>query len=115
MTKTARTQGQTVTYYKDPFKLVPISQLAEIGDKMIRNAILTANEFRQIIGFRPSEEPGSDKLINPNMPEATQPSAIEPSRSPKSVAMEAKVLDLISSRPNASPRELKQIEASPTT
>lgn len=115
LTKTARTQGQTVTYYKDPFKLVPISQLAEIGDKMIRNAILTANEFRQIIGFRPSEEPGSDKLINPNMPEATQPSAIEPSRSPKSVAMEAKVLDLISSRPNATPRELKQLEASPTT
>ena len=76
LTKTARTQGQSVEFLRDPFKLVPISQLAEIGDKMLRNAILTANEFRGIIGFRPVEDPGADKLINPNMPDAAQPSAL---------------------------------------
>lgn len=76
LTKTARTQGQSVEFTRDPFKLVPISQIADIGDKMIRNAILTANEFRGIIGFRPVEDPGADKLINPNMPDAAQPSAL---------------------------------------
>lgn len=76
LTKTARTQGQSVVFSNDPFKLVPISQLADIGDKMIRNAILTANEFRGIIGFRPLDEPGADKLINPNMPDSAQPSAV---------------------------------------
>lgn len=70
LTKTARTQGQSIEFSRDPFKLVPISQLAEIGDKMLRNAILTANEFRGIIGFRPIDDPTADKLTNPNIPDA---------------------------------------------
>lgn len=70
LTKTARTQGQSIDFARDPFKLVPISQLATLGDTLLRNAILTANEFRQIIGFRPSGEATADKLTNPNMPDA---------------------------------------------
>jgi hypothetical protein len=69
LTKTARTQGQAIEFSRDPFKLVPISQLSEIGDKMLRNAILTANEFRGILGFRPMDDPNADKLTNPNMPD----------------------------------------------
>lgn len=69
LTKTARTQGQSIEFSRDPFKLVPISQLSEIGDKMLRNAILTANEFRGILGFRPMDDPNADKLTNPNMPD----------------------------------------------
>lgn len=68
LTKTARTQGQSIEFIRDPFKLVPISQLAEIGDKMLRNAILTANEFRGLIGFTPVSDPTADQLANPNMP-----------------------------------------------
>lgn len=82
LTKTARTQGQTVTYQMDPFKLVPISKLSEIGDKMLRNAILTANEFRGIIGYRPMNDENADKLTNPNLPDPIAPAgavaAIEP-------------------------------------
>lgn len=115
LTKTARTQGQSVEFLRDPFKLVPISQLAEIGDKMLRNAILTANEFRGIIGFRPIDEPGADKLINPNMPDAAQPSAIEPPRSPKSVAAEESVQELVATRGNVPANNLKQLEGVPST
>ena len=85
LTKTARTQGQAISYQLDPFKLVPISQLAEIGDKMLRNAILTANEFRGIIGYRPMKDANADKLTNPNMPDPVAPSgaaAIEPPAEP---------------------------------
>jgi hypothetical protein len=115
LTKTARTQGQSLQFLSDPFKLVPIEQLAEIGDKMIRNAILTANEFRGIIGFRPLDQPGADKLVNPNMPDSAQPSAIESpkSPSPKAVAMEARVQELLAIRDTPA-RELKQLEAART-
>ena len=68
VTKTGRTQGQVVDFARDPFKLVPISQLAEIADKFTRNEILSSNEFRGIIGYRPAEDPNADKLINSNMP-----------------------------------------------
>ena len=68
VTKTARTQGQAIDFARDPFKLVPISQLAEIADKFTRNEILSANEVRGVIGFMPSEDPKADKLINSNMP-----------------------------------------------
>lgn len=68
VTKTARTQGQTIDFMIDPFKFVPVSQLAEIGDKFTRNEILTSNEFRAILGFRPAKDPNADKLINSNMP-----------------------------------------------
>lgn len=69
LTKTARTQRQTIMYFRDPFKLVPIEQIAEIADKFARNEILASNEIRQAIGVKPSTEPKADKLINANMPQ----------------------------------------------
>lgn len=68
LTKTARTQGQTVTFFRDPFRLVPISNLADVADKFTRNAIMSSNEFRQVIGRKPSDDPNADALINKNMP-----------------------------------------------
>lgn len=69
LTKTARTQGQSIEFYRDPFQLIPVANLAEIGDKFIRNEIMTANEVRGLIGLKPSTEPGADQLKNPNMPQ----------------------------------------------
>lgn len=69
LTKTARTQGQSIMCFRDPFKLVPMETIAEIADKFTRNEILTANEIRQGIGFKPSGDPKADKLINSNMPQ----------------------------------------------
>ena len=67
LTPTARTQGQTVYFFKDPFKLVPVSQIAEIADKFTRNEILTSNEIRQILGIKPSGDPNADQLRNKNL------------------------------------------------
>lgn len=67
LTKTARTQGQTIAFFRDPFKLVPVNNLAEIADKFTRNEIMTSNEFRQIVGLRPSDDPKADQLINSNL------------------------------------------------
>lgn len=67
LSKTARTQGQTIMSFRDPFKLVPINNIAEIADKFTRNEILTSNEIRQIIGFKPSEDPKADQLVNSNI------------------------------------------------
>ena len=72
LSKTARTQGQTIMAFRDPFKLVPINNIAEIADKFTRNEILTSNEIRQIIGFKPSDDPKADKLINRNISQAKQ-------------------------------------------
>jgi len=72
LTKTARTQGQRIMYFRDYFKLVPISGeggMADIADKFTRNEILSSNEVRQIVGFKPSQEPKADQLINSNMPQ----------------------------------------------
>ena len=71
LTKTARTQKRTIMFFRDPFKLVPVSQLAEIADKMTRNEIMTSNEIRQIVGMRPSKDPSADELRNKNL---SQPS-----------------------------------------
>lgn len=68
LSRTARTQGQAIDYRTDPFRLVPLSQLAELGDKLLRNKILSANEFRAVIGYRPMRDGVSDTLSNPNMP-----------------------------------------------
>jgi hypothetical protein len=68
ITKTGRTQGQTMMYFRDPFKLVPIANIAEIADKFSRNKILTGNEIRSAIGYKPSDDPSADKLENSNMP-----------------------------------------------
>jgi Phage portal protein len=70
LTKTARTQKQTVLFFRDPFRLVPVENIAEIADKFTRNEIMTSNEFRQIIGLAPSKDPKADQLINSNMPVA---------------------------------------------
>lgn len=67
LTKTAISQNQTIKFYNDPFKLVPVSQIAEMADKMTRNEIMTSNEFRQAIGMRPSKEPSADELRNKNL------------------------------------------------
>ena len=65
-------QRQRIRYFRDPFKLVPVANLAEITDKFSRNEILTANEIRGILGFRPSKDPKADQLVNSNMPQPTQ-------------------------------------------
>ena len=69
LTKTARSQGQSIMYFKDPFKLVPVSQIAEIADKFTRNEILSSNEIRQIIAMKPVDDPNADRLHNSNMPD----------------------------------------------
>lgn len=75
LTKTARTQGQSIMFFRDPFKLVPVNDIAEIADKFTRNEILTSNEVRQIIGMKPSEDPKADELNNSNLrqPEYEEP------------------------------------------
>lgn len=70
LTKTARSQKQSVVYFRDPFKLVPISEIAEIADKMTRNEILSSNEVRSIVGFKPAKDPKADQLRNSNMPQS---------------------------------------------
>jgi hypothetical protein len=67
LTKTARAQGHSVMYFRDPFKLAPIKDLAELADKFTRNEILTSNEFRGVIGMRPAKDPKADMLINSNL------------------------------------------------
>lgn len=70
LTKTARSQNQTIQFFRDPFRLVPVNDIAEIADKFTRNEILTSNEIRQIIGMKPSNDPKADKLINSNLNQA---------------------------------------------
>lgn len=74
LTITAKSQRQAIRFYKDPFKLVPVSQLAEIADKFTRNAIMTSNEFRSVIGMKPFDDPKANMLINHNL---NQPEEIE--------------------------------------
>lgn len=72
LTKTARTQGQSVMFFTDPFRITPVSQIAEIADKFTRNEILTSNEIRQIIGIKPSDDPKADELRNSNLNQEKQ-------------------------------------------
>lgn len=67
LTKTARSQRQTITFFRDPFRLVPVNDIAEIADKFTRNEIMTSNEIRQIVGMKPSDDPKADELINSNI------------------------------------------------
>jgi hypothetical protein len=69
LTRTARTQGQTILYFNEPFKLVPMQKMADIADKFSRNEILTPNEIRGFIGLKPSSDPNADILKNRNMPD----------------------------------------------
>ena len=70
LTPTAITQKQSVMFFRDPFKLVPIDNIAEIADKFTRNEIMTKNEFRQVIGMKPSDDPRADELRNSNISES---------------------------------------------
>lgn len=72
LTQTARTRGQSLLYIRDPFKLVPASKIADIADKFTRNAILSTNEMRGIIGFKPSADPQADELVNKNLNRSDQ-------------------------------------------
>lgn len=72
LTKTARSQRQSVMAFRDPFKLVPISEIAEIADKFTRNEIASSNDIRQAIGWKPSKDPKADQLLNSNMPHPAQ-------------------------------------------
>lgn len=72
LTKTARTQKQTIAFFRDPFKLVPVNEIAEIADKLTRNEIMSKNEFRQVIGMAPSKDPKADMLINSNISQSKE-------------------------------------------
>jgi hypothetical protein len=77
LTKTARSQGQSIEFFRDPFELVPVSSIAEIADKFTRNEILSSNEVRSLIGFKPVEDPKADQLLNKNLP-VQDPSLMQP-------------------------------------
>ena len=72
LTKTARSQRQSIAFFRDPFKLVPVADLAEIADKMTRNEIMTSNEIRQIIGMKPANDPKADELRNSNINQSNE-------------------------------------------
>lgn len=75
LTKTARSQNQSIMFFRDPFKLVPINDIAEIADKFTRNEIMTSNEIRQIVGMKPSDDPKADELRNSNISQSKEETA----------------------------------------
>lgn len=77
LTKTARSQKQAIRFFRDPFKLVPVAELAELADKLTRNEIATSNEIRQIIGMKPSDDPKADELRNKNLNQSAEAMAEE--------------------------------------
>ena len=79
LTKTARTQKQTIMFFRDPFKLVPVNDIAEIADKFTRNEIMTSNEIRQSIGMKPSSDPKADELRNSNISQPAEETNNQPS------------------------------------
>lgn len=83
LTKTAITQGQAIRFFRDPFALVPVSQIAEIADKFTRNEIMAPNEFRPVVGMRPVNDPEADELRNRNMPKVDPVVEEKPDPSPK--------------------------------
>lgn len=99
LTKTARTQGQSICYYQTPLKMIPISELANIADVLSRNQIATPNELRPAIGLKPSKEPQANQLLNSNMPTDKQvtsdPAAAPPPQiSPEEAALDKQIADL---------------------
>lgn len=77
LTKTARSQKQSILFFRDPFKLVPVNDLAEIADKFTRNEIMTSNEIRQIVGMKPSDDPKADELRNSNINQSNEEQALD--------------------------------------
>lgn len=84
LSKTARTQLQSIEYYRDPFQLVPVSAIAEIADKFTRNEVLSSNEVRGLIGFKPVKDPAADELRNKNLPIQEEPTGTSPEPNPMS-------------------------------
>ena len=81
LTKTARSQRQSIQFFRDPFKLVPINDIAEIADKFTRNEIMTSNEIRQIVGMKPSSDPKADELRNSNISQSKEEASKLPNKS----------------------------------
>lgn len=77
LTKTARSQHKSIMFFRDPFKLVPVNDIAEIADKFTRNEILTSNEIRQIVGMKPSDDPKADQLVNSNLNQASEEEPVD--------------------------------------
>jgi hypothetical protein len=90
LTKTARTQNQSIAFFRDPFKLVPVQNMADIADKFTRNEILSSNEFRSVIGFKAADDPRADQLVNKNISPPTEetPSENKPPKETTQVKME---------------------------
>jgi len=78
LTRTGRTQGQSIGYFRNPFKLVPASDLAEIADKFTRNEILSSNELRAVVGYKPNKDPRSDELVNKNLNQPEEEEKTDP-------------------------------------
>ena len=91
LTKTARSQRQTVMYFRDPFKLVPVNEIAEIDDKFTRNEIMTSNEIRQVVGMKPSDDPSADELRNKNLNQSGE--EIEAKQAPEKIQNEKEVTE----------------------
>lgn len=72
LTKTARSQRQSIMFFQDPFRLVPAGKIADIADTFTRNEIMTSNELRQIVGMQPSKDPGADELRNKNLSQSKE-------------------------------------------
>lgn len=83
LTKTARSQKQSIVFFRDPFKLVPVNDIAEIADKFTRNEIMTSNEIRQIVGIKPSKDPNADELRNKNLSEPKESALVKEHKIPK--------------------------------
>lgn len=115
LTKTARTQGHTIMFFRDPFKLVPVNNIADIADKFTRNEILSSNEVRGLIGFKPSAQPGADELRNKNLNQAApedigaemMPASEEPMND-EQIQMELNELDRYDDELNSLEKELKR-------
>ena len=89
LTKTARAQKQSVMFFRDPFKLVPVENIAEIADKFTRNEIMTSNEIRQVVGMMPSKDPGADELRNKNLNQSAE--EIDGNKQPEEIQNEKEV------------------------
>ena len=85
LTKTARSQLQSISFFRDPFKLVPVNDIAEIADKFTRNEIMTSNEIRQVVGMKPSEDPRADELRNKNLSAPSESTSETPDVSEETV------------------------------
>jgi hypothetical protein len=101
LTKTARTQGQTIMYFDAPFRLLPISKLSDVVDALSRNQIVTPNEIRPVLGLKPSQAPQANALVNSNMPLDTQISEVEPEAPPE---------ELVPAEPAVNPADVAEAE-----